>query len=264
MASWNYGFACWLNNALFTYIPDLLVTIVTFGAISDYWYLHQPEARVYCSDTVCTFAGPPPHMTSKKKAWHPKIKCRVTSWGGGGHSKFLSNFYPWAYFSLFGVWGGGDCWLVHRVLHVLLLTAGPAVTAPWVTAGPAQLAWAHDSADKTCHSVLVQSAFEKHMCFLGDLNCTLNNVWWWKSPVGIKRQNVWMRVWMYSICLILVMFGLFIHFWVVDNTQSVKRTYFWFYVFLQAKNQYGWHGEIRVWLYKWLCSSETVDICWRK
>ena len=42
--------------------------------------------------------------------------------------------------------------------------------------------------------------------FLGDLNHTLYNVWWWKSPTGIKRQNVWMRVWKCSICSILAMF----------------------------------------------------------
>ncbi len=100
--------------------------------------------------------------------------------------------------------------------------------------------------------------------FLGDLNLTLDNVWWWKSPTGIKRQNVWTRVWKYSICSILVMFGFFIHFWAVVDAQSVKRTNFWFYVFLQPKNQYGQHGKIGVWLYKWLKSSEMVDIYWSK
>ncbi len=100
--------------------------------------------------------------------------------------------------------------------------------------------------------------------FLGDLNHTLYNVWWWKSPVGIKRQNVWMRVWKCSICLILVMFCFFIHSRAVVDARSVKRTNFWFYMFLQPKNQYGWHGEIWVWLYNWLYSSEKVDICYRK
>ncbi len=59
-------------------------------------------------------------------------------------------------------------------------------------------------------------------------------------------------------------FGLvwfFVHFQAVVDAQSVKRTKFCFYIFLQAKNQYGRHGEIWVWLYKWLYSSETVDIC---
>ncbi len=45
--------------------------------------------------------------------------------------------------------------------------------------------------------------------FLGDLNHTLYNVWWWKSPAGIKRQNVWTRVWKCSICSISVIFGFF-------------------------------------------------------
>ncbi len=59
----------------------------------------------------------------------------------------------------------------------------------------------------------------------------------------------------------LVMFGFFIHFRAVVDARSVKRTNFCFYVFLRAKNQYGQHGEIWVWLYKWLYSLETVDIC---
>ncbi len=80
--------------------------------------------------------------------------------------------------------------------------------------------------------------------FLGDLNHTLYNVWWWKSPVGIKRLNVWTRVWKCSICLILVMFGFFVHFWAVVDAWSVKGINFCFYVFLRPKNQYGWHGEI--------------------
>ncbi len=57
------------------------------------------------------------------------------------------------------------------------------------------------------------------------------------------------------------MFGLFIHFGAVIDALSVKRTNFCFYVFLWPKNQYGQHGEIWVWLYKWLYSSEMVDIC---
>ncbi len=52
--------------------------------------------------------------------------------------------------------------------------------------------------------------YKKSCCwFLGDLNHTLFLVWWWKSPTGIKRQNVWMQVSKCSICLILVMFGFF-------------------------------------------------------
>ncbi len=57
------------------------------------------------------------------------------------------------------------------------------------------------------------------------------------------------------------MFGFFIHFQAVVDAQSVKRTNFWFYMFLQPKKQYGWHGEIWVWLYKWLYNSEMVNIC---
>ncbi len=101
--------------------------------------------------------------------------------------------------------------------------------------------------------------------FLGDLNLEayiMYNVWWWESPIGIKRLNLWIWVWKCSICLSLVMFGFFIHFRAVVDAQSVKKTNFCFYVFLWAKNQYGWHGEIWVWLYKWLYSSEMVDICW--
>ncbi len=97
----------------------------------------------------------------------------------------------------------------------------------------------------------------------GDLNHTLYNGGE-KSPKGFKRQNVWMRVWKCSICLILVMFVFFIHFQAVVYTQSVKGTKFWVYMFLQPKNQYGWYGEIGVWLYKWVYSLETVDFCWRK
>ncbi len=48
----------------------------------------------------------------------------------------------------------------------------------------------------------------------------------------------------FSICSILVMFGFFVHFQAVVDAQSVKRTNFCFYIFLQAKNQYGRHGEI--------------------
>ena len=61
------------------------------------------------------------------------------------------------------------------------------------------------------------------------------------------------------------MFGFFIHFWAVVYAQSVKKNeFFWFYGFLQPKkNQYGQHGEIGVWLYKWLYSLEIVDLCWR-
>ncbi len=44
------------------------------------------------------------------------------------------------------------------------------------------------------------------MC-LCDLNHTLDNVWRWKSPVGIKRQNVWTQDWKCSICSILVLVG---------------------------------------------------------
>ena len=65
-------------------------------------------------------------------------------------------------------------------------------------------------------SVLVFSFLKICTWFLGDLNHTLYNVWWWNSPTGIKRQNVWKRVWKYSICLILVMFGFFILWAVVD------------------------------------------------
>ncbi len=57
------------------------------------------------------------------------------------------------------------------------------------------------------------------------------------------------------------MFGFFIHVRDVVDSQSVKRTNFCFYMFSWPKKQYGYHGEIWVWLYKWLCSSETVDIC---
>ncbi len=64
-----------------------------------------------------------------------------------------------------------------------------------------------------------------------------------------------------SICSILVMFGFFHHFWAVVDAQSVKRTNFYLYIFLRPKNQYGQHGEIWVWLYKLLYSSEMVDIC---
>ncbi len=75
-----------------------------------------------------------------------------------------------------------------------------------------------------------------HMCrFLGDLNNTLYDVWWWKSPIGIKRQNVWTQVWKCSICSILVMFGFFIHFQAVFDAQSVKRTNFCFDMFFTVK-----------------------------
>ncbi len=137
---------------------------------------------------------------------------------------------------------------------------------------------------KRCESLVVWwhviwVYFKTHMCvcvclcvyvcvrgslFLGDLNHKFYNVWWWKSPVGIKRQNVWTQVWKCSICSIFVMFGLFIHFQAVVDAWSVNRTNFWFCVFLWPKNQYGWHCEIWVWLYKWLKSSEMVHICWRK
>ena len=60
--------------------------------------------------------------------------------------------------------------------------------------------------------------------FSGDLNHTLNNVWWWKiTCTGIKRQNVWTQFWKYSICLFLVVFDFFIHFWAVVYEQSVKK-----------------------------------------
>ncbi len=87
--------------------------------------------------------------------------------------------------------------------------------------------------------------------------------WFERSPAGIKRQNVWTQVWKCSICSIFVTFWFFIHFWAVVYAWSVKRINFWFCGFLQPKNQYGWHGEIGVWLYKWLYSSKTVDFCWR-
>ena len=56
-----------------------------------------------------------------------------------------------------------------------------------------------------------------------------------KSPVGIKRQNVWMQVWKCSICSILVMFGFFIHFQAVVDAWSVKRTNFVFTYFYGQK-----------------------------
>ncbi len=59
-----------------------------------------------------------------------------------------------------------------------------------------------------------------------------------KSPAGIKRQNVWMPVWKCFICLILVMCVFFIHFWAVVDAWSVKRTIFWFYMYVFTAKRY--------------------------
>ncbi len=46
--------------------------------------------------------------------------------------------------------------------------------------------------------------------------------------------------------------------------EVLKEQIFDFVCCYGQKNQYGWYGEIGVWLYKWLYNLEMVDICWRK
>ncbi len=103
------------------------------------------------------------------------------------------------------------------------------------------------------------------LCFLGDLNHTLYNVWWWKITCRhqkAKYVNVSLKV--------FYLFN-FSHVWFFHSLlgcswcmKCQKNKYLVLHVFMAKKKQYGWHGKIGAWLYNWLYSSEMIDICWRK
>ncbi len=91
-----------------------------------------------------------------------------------------------------------------------------------------------------------------------------NNVLWWKITCRhqkAKCENTSFKV----FCLFNISCVCF--FWSLLNcslhTKCQKNKILILWVFTAKKNQYGWHGEIRVWLYKWLYSLEMVDFCWR-
>ncbi len=124
-----------------------------------------------------------------------------------------------------------------------------------------------------CSIVFKQKSHSKHKdlaeiqpfaWFSGELNHTLYNVWLWKITwrhQEAKCMNVSLKV------FYLFDFG---HVWFFHSLLGCswctmcQKNKLLILCILQPKNQYGWHGEIGVWLYKWLYSTEMVDICSRK
>ncbi len=105
--------------------------------------------------------------------------------------------------------------------------------------------------------IFCQKKWIKEEVFLGDLNHTLNNVWWWKITCRHQRAkyvNTSLKVF-YLFDFSHIWFS--VHFWAeVYCPKCQKNEFLILQVFIDIK--YGWHGEFGVWLYIRLHSLEMV------
>ena len=102
--------------------------------------------------------------------------------------------------------------------------------------------------------------------FVGDLNHTLCNVERAKSPVGIKRPNVWTEIWKCSVCSNFSHFHFVVHIWPAVYAQCVKIINFWF------AGVFSWETNmapmVKLGLFFGFVSWELLkylikDVCWK-
>ncbi len=141
-----------------------------------------------------------------------------------------SPWAPWSYFCC--VWVLGDLNLTLMLFDLKIYIREFLDSWPGNPRAPSFLGFSDVLSDETAIRFTLSDIQNCRFLRFSGVNRTasLNDVLWSKITYTSKG-----KIWKFSICSILVVFGFCIHFWAVVDAQSIKRMNFWFCRFLWPK-----------------------------